>query len=129
MIRTGAALLRMAQDFFRTELVGVYSFDKDVRIEAQERREPIPANLPFRERRRVMEEREGRGKWIEKERLLFGPWQILIYSAAEKGPLGEVSLRASGAVDGEPLVVGPLDPATWAKIGEVIRVKSSRLAS
>ena len=72
-----------------------------------------------------MAEREGKGKWLEQERLEFGPWEILIYSAQEKGPLGEVTLRQNA----RELVSGPLDPATWAKIGEHIRLSHQRKAS
>lgn len=125
MIRTTAALLRHAQDFFRTELVGLYSFDKDVRIDAPERRDAIPSAVDRRTRREMMESREGLGKWLEKERLQFGPWEILIYSAQEKPPVGEVALRR----EGETMVAGPLDPSTWAKIGEWIRQSHQRKAS
>lgn len=127
MIRTSAVLLRMAQEFFRTDLVGLYSWDRDVRIAAPERRPPILPDLPFRDRRAAMVEREGKGKWLEQERIKFGPWEILIYSATEKGPLGEVSLRDFESA--RELLSGPLDPSTWAKIGEWIRQSHQRKAS
>ena len=117
MIRTSAMLLRIAQEFFRTDLVGLYGWDRDVRIAAPELREPIPSNIDRIERRRLMAAREGLGRYLEQERLAFGPWEILIYSAAERGPLGEVSLRLDGAVE----VTGPLDAATWSKIGARVR--------
>jgi hypothetical protein len=116
----------MAQEFFRTDLVGIYSWDRDVRIDPPERRPSIPESLNYRDRRTAMAEREGKGKWLEQERLRFGPWEILIYSAQEKGPLGEVTLRDTAARE---LVTGPLDPATWAKIGELIRSTHQRKAS
>ena len=125
MIRTSAMLLRIAQEFFRTDMVGLYGWDRDVRISAPELREPIPSNIDRIERRRLMAAREGLGKYLEHERLAFGPWEILIYSAAERGPLGEVSLRLDGAVE----VTGPLDAATWRRIGERIRHAGQRRAS
>ena len=129
MIRSQIALLRHAQDFFRSHLVGLYSWDKDVRIDPPELRQVLAPNLPFRERRRQMEAREGGGKYLEQERLRFGPWEILIYSAQERGPLGEVTLRRTGGIEVRDLVTGPLDPATWARIGEHIRQSHQRIAS
>jgi hypothetical protein len=125
MIRSQMVLLRIAEEFFRNHLVGLYAWDR-VKISPPERRPPIPPNIPFRERRNLMAEREGKGKWLEQERLAFGPWEILIYSAQEKGPLGEVTLRGNL---GDMLVTGPLDPATWAKIGDYIRNSHQRKAS
>lgn len=121
------ALLRHAQDFFRSDLVGLYFWDRDVRISAPELRPAILPNIDRRDRRREMEAREGKGKYLEQERLRFGPWEILIYSAQEKGPLGELSLRDFAS--SKQLIVGPLDPATWQKIGEHIRKSHQRKAS
>lgn len=129
MIRTQMALLRHAQDFFRSDLVGLYSWDRDVRIDPPELRPVLAPNLSRVDRRRQMEAREGGGKYLEKERLRFGPWEILIYSAQERGPLGELVLRRAGAVEIRDLVAGPLDRATWVKIGEHIRKSHQRIAS
>lgn len=127
MIRTQMALLRHAQDFFRSDLVGIYTWDRDVRIDPPELRPVIPPNLNRLERRRQMAEREGTGKWLEKERLCFGgEWEILIYSAAERGPVGEVTLRRSSGLEIKDLVTGPIDPSTWTKIGEHIRLSHQR---
>ena len=68
MIRSEKALLRHAQDFFRSDLVGLYSWDQ-VRIGERELRTPIPPNASYRDRKRMMEEREGKGKYLEQERL------------------------------------------------------------
>ncbi len=129
MIRTSMALLRHAQDFFRSDLVGIYTWDRDVRIDPPERRSVLAPNLPPAERRKQMEAREGGGKYVEQERLRFGPWEVLLYSAQERGPLGEVTLRQTGGVEIRDLVTGPLDPATWKKIGEFIRASHQRKAS
>jgi hypothetical protein len=129
MIRTKIALLRHAQEFFRSDLLGVYSWDKDVKIDPPELREALPPNLSAPDRRRRMEAREGGGKYLEKERLRFGPWEILIYSAQERGPIGEVTLRRTDGFEVRDLVAGPLDPSTWAKIGEYIRLSHQRKAS
>lgn len=129
MIRTQMALLRHAQDFFRSDMVGLYTWDRDVRIDPPELRPVLAPNLPFRERRKQMEAREGGGKYLEKERLRFGPWEILIYSSQERGPVGEVTLRRTGGLEVRDLVTGSLDPSTWAKIGEHIRQSHQRKAS
>lgn len=130
LIPTQQALLRHARGFFLTDLVGLYSWDKDVRIDPPELREAIPPTVDRKVRRKMMEEREGAGKWLEKERIRFGDWEILIYSAQERGPLGEVTLRQHrGPMDIVEHVTGPLDPATWAKIGERIRSTHQRKAS
>lgn len=121
MIRSQIALLRHAQDFFRSDLVGLYSWDI-VKIGERELRPAIAPNASYRDRKREMEAREGKGKYFERERLTFDPWEILIYSAQERPPLGEVSLRR--ALDGSVLVTGPLDPATWSQIGKWIRSAS-----
>ena len=121
MIRSEKALLRHAQDFFRSDLVGLYSWDH-VKLGERQLRPAIAPNTPYRERKRIMEEREGKGKYIEQERLAFGPWEILMYSAQERGPLGELVLRRF--LDGSVLVTGPLDPATWSQIGKLIRSES-----
>lgn len=129
MIRTQFALLRHAQDFFRSDMVGLYTWDRDVRIDPPELRPVLAPNLPRVERRKQMEAREGGGKYLEKERLRVGPWEILLYSAQERGPLGEVTLRQAGGIEVRDLVTGPLDPATWKKIGEYIRSSHQRKAS
>lgn len=126
MIRSDSALLRHIQDFFLSDLVGLYRWDR-VLIAAPERREAIPANIGFRERRRKMEEREGLGRYLEQARVCFKPWELIVYSSMERPPLGEVVLRDLN--DAVPLVSGPLDPATWGKIGEYLRQHQNRKAS
>jgi hypothetical protein len=126
VIRSHSALLRHAQDFFRSDLLGLYSWDQ-VRIGEPEMREPIPPNAEWKLRRRMMEEREGKGKYLEQERLIFRPWEILIYASSEKPPLGELTLRDFETA--ETLITGPLDPATWSEIGAVIRSTLQRKAS
>lgn len=111
MIRSHRALLRHGQEFFLRYLVGVYGWD-DVLVDA-------PELMPAAERRDA-----GVGKFRERERLVFGPWEILICSSHEKPPLGEVSLRQT-EWSGDILVVGPLDPVTWSRIGAHIRSNAS----
>lgn len=121
MIPSHLALLRHAQDFFRSDLVGLYSWDA-VKIGAREPRPPIAPNIPYRDRKREMEAREGKGRYFEQERLIFDRWEIIMWSAQERPPLGEVSLR--DFPDGSARVSGPLDPATWSIIGKWIRSQS-----
>ena len=128
MIRSQDALLRHAQEFFLGHMVGLYHWDQ-VQVAAPEVVEAIPSNVDFRERRKLMEKREGRGRFREQARLLFplpiaaARWEILIYSSVERPPLGEVMLRDYER-GGRVLVEGPLDPATWVKIGEFIKTAS-----
>ena len=124
MIQSHSALLRHAQDFFRSDLVGLYSWDQ-VRIANAELRPALAPNLSYKDRRREQEQREGKGKYLEQERLIFGPWEILIYSSSEKPPVGELQLR-DDIIGHEAFIVGPLDAATWKAIGEYIRATSRR---
>lgn len=121
MIRSHDALLRHAQDFFLAELVGYYDFGDvgRVKIAPPELRPPIPPLVDIRERRRMMAGREGLGRYLELARIAFAPWELLIYSAMEKPPLGLVILRELDF--GQEMVSGPLDAATWAKIGKCVR--------
>lgn len=111
MIRSHRALLRQAQAFFLSDMVGVFDWG-EVQVAP-------PELMPPEQRRDA-----GVGKFREMERLSFGPWEILLCSSHEKPPLGEVSLREGGFSAG-PLIVGPLDPATWRRIGEYIRSVTS----
>jgi hypothetical protein len=118
MIRSDSALLRHAQDFFLSDLVGLYSWG-DVKIAPPEMRDPIAPNVDYRERRKQMDARSGLGRNIEQARICFKPWELLIYSSSERPPLGEVTLRNFD--DGIALVSGPIDATTWNRIGELIR--------
>ncbi len=126
MIRSHSALLRHAQDFFASDLVGLYRWDA-VKIADPERRPSIPGNTEYRARRQIMQDREGLGRDIEQVRICFKPWEILIYSSMEKPPLGEVQLRDFDRA--QVLVSGPLDPATWAEIAKWIKSHQQRIAS
>lgn len=117
MIHPHAALLRHAQDFFRSDLLGLYSWDQ-VRIANPELAPPIAPDAPLRDRREAQFRREG--KYLGQARLIFGIWEILIYSPNDRPPLGEVVLRPN-EIGGSVLVSGPLDSATWAEIGQKIR--------
>ena|ERR1700694_537827 len=119
MIHPHSALLRHAQDFFRSDLLGLYSWDQ-VRIAPREIAMPIAPDTPVRKRREMQDHREG--KYKGEARLVFGPWEILIYSPNEKPPLGEVQLREN-QIGSEIFVSGPLDAATWSDIGKHIRLK------
>jgi len=123
MIHPHASLLRHAQDFFRSDLLGLYTWDQ-VKIANPELAPPIAPDISVRERREEQYKREG--KYIGQARLIFGPWEILIYSPNEKPPLGEVQLRSS-AIGGEVFVTGPLDAATWTVAGTCIRSECSLL--
>jgi hypothetical protein len=129
VIRSQDALLRHAQEFFLAHMVGLYHWDQ-VQVAAPERAQPIPSNIGGRERRKLMEAREGRGRFLEQARLVFplpvpaAEWEILIYSSVERPPIGEVVLRDANR-GGQVLVEGPLDPSTWTKIGNLIKERAS----
>ena len=120
MIHQHSALLRHAQDFFRSDLLGFYSWDQ-VRIANPELAPPIAADASLQDRRAAQEKREG--KYLGQARLIFGNWEILIYSPNERPPLGEVILRPN-EIGGPVLVSGPIDSATWAEIGKRIRTEA-----
>lgn len=128
MIRPHDALLRHAQDFFLRDLVGLYVWDQ-VLVAPPEKAEVIPPNASRLDRRRAMEQREGRGRYLEQARVIFplpqalARWEILIYSSMERPPLGEVMLRDYDR--GVPVVAGVLDPATWDQIGNWIKSETS----
>jgi hypothetical protein len=128
MIRSDSALLRHAQDFFLSDLVGLYTWG-DVKIAPPEERPGIPPNVDYRERRKQMEARVGMGRHIEQARICFKPWELLIYSSNERPPLGEVTLRIFD--NGQTLIDGPLDANTWKLIALRIReeTKHQRKAS
>ena len=122
MIRPHESLLRHAQDFFRSDLLGLYSWDQ-VRIANPEVAPAIASEASVRTRRDAQYQREGR--YLGQARLIFGPWEILIYSPNEKPPLGEVILRPN-EIGRSILVSGPIDAATWEQIGKVIRSSIKR---
>lgn len=120
MIRANLALYRQAQEMFRGHLVGVYQWDEVV-FPPRKAREKIPtAGLSKIERRRIQAERR-EGKFEEEICLQFGLWEITVTSPTDHPPLGCVQL--TGAAE----IKGPLDPATWAKIGETIKQKTEEL--
>lgn len=131
MIRSQDALLRHAQEFFLAHMVGIYHWDQ-VQVAAPDLAPTIPSNASRIDRRRMMDERAGRGKYLEQARLIFplpvgtADWEILIYSSLERPPLGEVMLRDSQR--NQVLVDGPLDPTTWALIGNRIKEHVQRAA-
>jgi len=114
------ALLRHAQDFFRSDLLGLYSWDQ-VRIANPEVAPPIASDASLRDRREQQYKREG--KYLGQARLIFGNWEILIYSPNERPPLGEVILRPN-EIGGPVLVSGPIDSETWVAIGKRIRAEA-----
>jgi hypothetical protein len=112
MIRARAALLRQAQDFFQSYLLGLYRWD-ETRIAAPEKNEvPEPA-INARGRKRRPERPEG--KFHATVEIEFGIWRLKIEGPNEHPPLGWLKLDGHGELE------GPLDAAVWRLFGEHIR--------
>lgn len=100
-------LSRHLQVFFETELCGRYRFDRVAFLPAE--KAPLPEGWsPLR--------RSPFGKWRELVAIRFGIYDLSVASPNETPPLGEIRLVHP---DGEEY--GPLDTATWQRIGKFIR--------
>jgi hypothetical protein len=106
MTRARAALFRHLQIFFETHLRGIHRYDEFAPYVAQDA-EPEPGKR-----------RWAHGKLKEIVEGRFGDYEILLASPLEVPPLGRVSLRA---VDGGFNISGPIDSATFDRMGEAIR--------
>lgn len=104
-MRARAALFRQLQAFFETELRGLYKISDFVP------HEPQPA-----EERTERGRRFAYGKLKEIVEGRFGPFEVLIASPLEVPPLGRVTLRHP-----DLQISGPLDPATFAKMGAAVK--------
>lgn len=100
-------LSRHLQVFFETELCGLFRFDQ------VEFMQPEAAPLPegWSKLRRPP---FGRNR--EKVEVRFGTYDLAILSPNEVPPLGEIVLTHAGGVER-----GPLDEATWKRMGTIIR--------
>lgn len=104
-----AGLFRQLQQFFETELCGVYRWDG-------------VAHFPAEKTNRVEGERPNAfGKLKEIVAVRFGDYDLTVFSPNEDPPLGWAMLNyPNGAVE------GPLDQTTWARIGAFIRSQTQR---
>lgn len=107
MIRSHFALMRAAREFFALNLPQ-YNF-AEVKLRD-------PELLNDKERRE-----RGQGRYREQVWLSFGPWEIGIFAAEERPPLGTLILRENN-INGETLIEGPYAPATWAAIAARINL-------
>lgn len=101
-------LSRHVQVFFETELCGLYRFDQ---IEIM-----MPEDAPRPEGWSVLR-RPPFGRHREVITVRFGLYELSVLSPNEAPPLGEVVLE----LPGDEKVSGPLDEATWKRIGTTIR--------
>lgn len=101
MIHPRVALCSHIRQFVDTELPGLYRFD----------------DLEFMPPEKKSE--RGRDKWRETAEVRFGPYNLTVSLPGEKPPLGLIELSYMGGN-----VTGPLDTATWNRIGERIRGRS-----
>lgn len=108
-------LSRHLQAFFETELCGLYRFDQVVILPAE--KAPLPEGWsPLR--------RSPFGKYRELIIVRFAMYELAVSSPNEKPPLGEITLEHP---DGREY--GPLDHATWQRIGKIIRERDARQAA
>lgn len=118
MIRARAALTRQAQDFFHAHLVGLYRWD-DVTFKPAEKVEKPEPVITARGRRRRPERPEG--KFLDLVEMEFGIWRLTIAGPNEHPPIGWILLEAGEEIE------GPLDPATWQRLGAHIKQKHEEL--
>lgn len=115
MIHARAALTRQAQEFFHTNLVGIFSWD-DVEFAPAEKTDKLAPIINARGRR-VRPERLERdeGKFHATVQMEFGIWRLTIKGPNEHPPIGWLKL------EGYDIVEGPLDAATWKRFAEHIK--------
>lgn len=108
-------LSRHLQVFFETELCGLYRFDEIQILPAEDAPRPegwsVLRRAPF-------------GKYRELITIRFAMYELSVASPNENPPLGEITLIHP---DGEER--GPLDHATWKRIGAFIRERDERQAA
>lgn len=106
------SLSRHLPEFFDTELRGLYRFDQITVLPPEDA--PRPEGMSHLRRPPF-------GKYRELVAARFGPYDLSVYSPNERPPLGEVVLTYA---DGE--ISGPLDQATWQRLGAFIRNREQR---
>lgn len=106
MLSARSLLLRQLQQFFETDLVGLYSW----------------FNVRHRQGEKNPKEKGRRQTDMERVYVDFGDYSISVSTPDHAPPLGEILLY--NAVSGET-TKGPLDASTWASIGEKIRTSPS----
>lgn len=119
MIRPLAALTRQAQEFFHTELVGIFRWD-DVEFAPPEKQEKPEPEINTRGRRVRPERPEG--KFHATVRMEFGIWRLMIDGPTERPPLGWLTL------EGHETIEGPLDAATWRRFAVHIKENHEEIA-
>lgn len=119
MIRAHAALTRQAQEqLFKRHLLGIYRWD-DVVFAPKEKNDKPEIVVTPRGRRRRTERAEGKFRAIVQMQFpgRDGIWLLDIESPNEHPPLGWIVL------EGPDIIEGPLDSATWDRVGEFIKKK------
>lgn len=107
-------LSRHIQVFFETELCGRYRFDEVVFLPPEEAARPAGWS-PLR--------RPPFGRHRELVAIQFGAYDLSVASPNEKPPLGEILL-----VHPDGREYGPLDEATWKRLGNLIRTREGDLS-
>lgn len=104
MIHARRALLAHVRAFVEQELCGIVRFDELEHIA------PMDAEAPPGRRTNPY------GRHCEVVEVRFGNYDLAVKSPSEAPPLGSVELRYLGGIED-----GPLDPATWKRLGAFIR--------
>lgn len=110
MINGRLILYRHLQDFFEREIFEQYRWHQVRHCD------PELAAVPAGRRRNPL------GRDRETARVLFDDYELEIASSEETPPLGRVTLMIAG----REKIEGPIDPATWAKMGAYIRQHSQK---
>lgn len=107
MIHARAALIAHIRAFFETELCGLFRYDELEHFQP-ESIEKTPNYRPnrFEQYKEIAEVR-------------FGNYDLTVCSSAESPPLGKVRLQYLGGH-----IEGPLDSATWQRMGNIIRERA-----
>jgi hypothetical protein len=117
LIRERSALTRQVINFFQMHLLGVYRWDEATVLPA------LPIPRPVYEIGLTRDEREARRddrKVHDMVAVKFGPFELIAKGPYEDAqhPCGLIRVTR-----GDLFVEGPLDEATWKKVGDFIKQK------
>lgn len=113
MVDPRMALLRLVREFFAVTVADLYRWP-DIKIADAELHPERMAN-----RDGLLPERAD-GKFVERVRAIFEPYELRVESSVVSPPLGNVTLISSvpGAA---PYVQGTLDQSTWQQVETYLR--------
>lgn len=107
------ALLRGVREFFSVTVADLYRWP-DIRIADPELH---PERMPGRDG--LLPDRAD-GKFVERVRAVFDPYELRVESSVVYPPLGRITL-ISIVPGAEPYVQGTLDQSTWQRVETFLR--------